>query len=242
MNSSEKVRIRWLDYARGFTMLCSSTFWYLPWSLREEFSFFMAHPANSGYVRAINVFDLGVITFIFCMGLSMAISVRRRLAENSWEFVSRHIFFRCSLLIVLNYLIVLISGKDFLKIKHGEILIKSGLPVFEWGVLVSLGVVGILALLVIRWTIVSRIILSFTLISFYQFMLTFSNWREHVIASTHSGILGTVFGYGAVMIFATALGDLLFNRKKTSNNNYRYDNYCSSSWSLFIKLSRTILK
>jgi len=46
-------------------------------------------------------------------------------------------------------------------------------------------------------------------------MLFFGGWREYAIESVHGGIFGTIFGFSAIMIYATCLGELFFIDKET---------------------------
>ena len=52
-------------------------------------------------------------------------------------------------------------------------------------------------------------------------MLLFGGWREYAISSIHGGIFGTIFGFSAIMIYATCLGDvILLNNEYSDKEKY----------------------
>ena len=81
---------------------------------------------------------------------------------------------------------------------------------------------GIIALPFLALNPKIRALCATGLLVFYQIMLLFGGWREYAIESIHGGILGTIFGFSSLMIFATCIGEfLLMNKNYSEKVKYR---------------------
>ncbi len=214
---SERKRYYWIDHARGFIMLLLVITEFLPIAIREASDitrFFLAHPPNQTIVEYMNIYDIGAPAFIFIMGLLMPLSFTHRKERDGVSKAVRHMIIRYGIILVLGLVVILID--------HGEMItIVGGVLIIIWDVLPTLGLVGLIALPFLWLKIKPRAILATLMIVFYQFMLLFGGWREYAINSIHGGIFGTIFGFSAIMIYATCLGDvMLLNKAYTDKKKY----------------------
>jgi hypothetical protein len=108
-------------------------------------------------------------------------------------------------------------------IDQGEIIKMEGdVLIIYWDVLPTLGLVGLITLPLLWLKPKLRAIVATAMLVFYQFMLLFGGWREYAILSIHGGIFGTIFGFSAIMIYATCLGDvMLLNNEYSDKEKYK---------------------
>ncbi|MFX0059620.1 MAG: acyltransferase family protein [Candidatus Hodarchaeota archaeon] len=217
-NSSVKVeqtrgkRYYWIDHARGFIMILLVVTEFLPAFIREAARFFLDHPINQRTVEYMNFYDVGAPAFIVIMGFLMPLSFFRRKDEDGTGKAVRHMVIRYGIILLLGYLVILIDQQAIVKTVDGMIIVI-------WDVLPSLGLVGLITIPFLFLNPKIRAILASALLLFYQFMLLYGGWREYAIASVHGGILGTIFGFSVIMIYATCLGELFFIDKETPEKN-----------------------
>lgn len=88
--------------------------------------------------------------------------------------------------------------------------------VIQWDVLPTLGLVGLIALPFLWLKPKLRAGIASLMLICYQIMLIFGGWRDYAIVSVHGGILGTIFGFSALMIYSTSLGEFFFKNKDYS--------------------------
>jgi len=222
-NNQERKRILWLDHARGFVMMFLVITMFLPKFLREgPARFFLEHPENSTTTTVMNFFDIGAPAFILIMGLLMPLSFKKRKEKDGVNKAVKHVLIRYGFILILGLLIFIVDGGTFIKVEDGSPVIIAGIPVIRWDVLPTLGLVGIVALPFLALTPKVRALCASGLLIFYQIMLLYGGWREYAIESIHGGILGTIFGFSALMIFATCIGDfLLINETYSDKKKYR---------------------
>jgi len=207
-------RLYWIDHARGFIMILLVVTEFLPIAIREAARFLLAHPENQRTTTVMNFYDIGAPAFIFIMGLLMPVSFFHRKERDGVRKAVSHIFIRYGVILALGLLVILIDQGSFIKIEDGMIIVV-------WDVLPSLGLVGFIALPFLWLSPKIRAIIASGILIFYQIMLYFG-WREYAIASVHGGILGTIFGFSALMIYATCLGELLIlNEDYTEKKKYQ---------------------
>jgi hypothetical protein len=213
----QRTRYYWIDHARGIIMLLLVITLFLPDSIREATPichFFLAHPPNSTSVTYMNVFDLGAPAFIFIMGLLMPLSFSHRKERDGVEKAVIHMIIRYGVILVLGLIVILIDQGGFVKM-------EGDIPIIVWDVLPTLGFVGLIALPLLWLKTKPRAIVATCMLVFYQFMLIYGGWREYAMYSVHGGILGTIFGFSAIMIYATCLGDvLLLNKEYPDKKKY----------------------
>lgn len=206
-----KKRYYWVDHARGFIMLLLVVTEFLPTIIRqgtEIVRFFLDHPANQRTVEFMNFYDVGAPAFIFIMGLLMPLSFFHRKDRDGTGKAVRHMIIRYGIILLLGYLVIIIDQGGIVKESGGMIIVI-------WDVLPSLGLVGLIAIPFLFLNPKMRAILASALLVFYQFMILYGGWREYAIESVHGGIFGTIFGFSAIMIYATCIGELFFIDKET---------------------------
>ena len=199
----QRKRYYWIDHARGFIMILLVITEFLPYAIRtgsEIAQFFLAHPQNQKTVEFMNYYDIGAPAFIFIMGLLMPLSFLHRKERDGVSKAVTHMIIRYGIILALGLLVILID--------HGEFITIEGIII--WDVLPTLGLVGLITIPFLWLKPKGRALVAAALLIFYQIMLLFGGWREYAIASIHGGILGTIFGFSAIMIFATCLGEVLF--------------------------------
>ena len=204
---TREKRYYWIDHARGFIMILLVITEFLPAFIREAARFFLDHPINQRTVEYMNFYDVGAPAFIFIMGFLMPLSFFHRKERDGTGKAIRHMIIRYGIILLLGYLVILIDQQAIVKT-------IDGMTIVIWDVLPSLGLVGLIAIPFLFVNPKMRAILASVLLIFYQVMLFFG-WREYAIASVHGGILGTIFGFSVIMIYATCLGELFFMDKKT---------------------------
>ncbi len=184
---------------------------YLPKAIREgPLRFIMEHPENSTTTQVMNFYDIGAPAFIIIMGLLMPLSFYKRREKAGVMKAVFHLAIRYGIILGLGLLVVLIDQGSLIKMSNGAPLVVSGMVVVAWDVLPTLGLVGLITIPFLWFKPKIRAVIATLLLIFYQIMLLFGGWREYAIASVHGGILGTIFGFSAIMIYATSIGDYLF--------------------------------
>ena len=205
---TREKRYYWIDHARGFIMLLLVLTEFLPMFIRDAARFFLEHPINQRTAEYMNFYDIGAPAFIVIMGFLMPLSFFRRKEKDGTGKAVRHMIIRYGIILLLGYLVILIDQQAIVKTVDGMIIVI-------WDVLPSLGLVGLIAIPFLFVNPKIRAILASVLLIFYQLMLFFGGWREYAIESVHGGIFGTIFGFSAIMIYATCLGELFFIDKET---------------------------
>ena len=214
----QRKRYFWIDHARGLIMLLLVITEFLPMAIREASEigrFFLAHPPNQTTVGYMNIYDIGAPAFIFIMGLLMPLSFSHRKEKDGVNKAVKHM--------IVRYWIILVLGLVVILIDHGEMITMVGdVLIIIWDVLPTLGLVGLIALPLLWLKPKPRAIVATVMLVFYQLMLLFGGWREYAIYSIHGGIFGTIFGFSAIMIYATCLGEvLLLNKEHTDKKKYQ---------------------
>jgi hypothetical protein len=214
----QQKRYYWIDHVRGFIMLLLVITEFLPIAVREVSDitrFFLAHPPNQTIATYMNVYDIGAPAFIFIMGLLMPLSFAHRKERDGVNKAVRHMIIRYGIILILGLVVILIDHGNLVEMKDGYLIII-------WDVLPTLGLVGLIALPLLWLKIKPRAIVATIMLVFYQFMLLYCGWREYAINSIHGGIFGTIFGFSAIMVYATCLGEvLLLNNKYTDKKKYQ---------------------
>jgi len=211
----QRKRYYWIDHARGFIMILLVITEFLPYAIRtgsEIARFFLAHPLNQRTVEFMNFYDVGAPAFIFIMGLLMPLSFLHRKERDGVSKAVKHMTIRYGIILALGFLVILID--------HGEFITIDGIII--WDVLPTLGLVGLITIPFLWLKPKGRAIVATVLLIFYQIMLLYGGWREYAITSIHGGIFGTIFGFSAIMIYATCLGEVLFiSEEYTDKKKYQ---------------------
>jgi nitrate reductase gamma subunit len=217
-NQADRKRYYWIDHARGIIMIFLVITEFLPAFIKvgSEFGrFFLSHPDNERIVEYMNFFDIGAPVFIFIMGLLMPLSFSHRKERDGVKKAVRHMIIRYGIILILGFIVIFIDQGEIIKME-GDVLIVY------WDVLPTLGLVGLIALPLLWLKPKPRALVATVMLIFYQFMLLYGGWREYAILSIHGGIFGTIFGFSAMMIYATCLGDvMLLNNEYTDKKKYQ---------------------
>jgi len=145
------------------------------------------HAPDTGF----HVADAVAPLFIFAIALTFRPSFMRRAAEDKGKtyahFASR-------------YLAILGLGTIFSAISN-----VAGEP-SDWGALQSIGVAGLITLLVIKLPAWARAVISFGVLGVYQ-VLNQGPIRDMVFGSDHGGFLGSI-SWAAMLILCTVMAEL----------------------------------
>lgn len=189
MRAPIRLRIPSIDQFRGFAILLmvlanylAGVAWIPAW---------LKHAPDIG----LTVIDLIAPFFIFSIGLTYALALRRRAEQNGWRAAAWSA--------VLRYLAI--GGLGFFLVS-GEILLGQSTNNLNWGVLQAIGAAGLLTMAFIRLPIWARALAGLALLALYQFLLDHL-WLESVLAYPHGGPQGAL-GWTAMLILATTLADM----------------------------------
>jgi len=182
-------RISSIDQFRGFAILTMVLANYMggtsiipPW---------LKHSPDVG----LTVIDLIAPFFIFTIGLTYGLSFRRRLAQDG-AFKTYNQF-------LIRYLAILGLGAI---ISAGETFFGEYPSGIDWGVLQSIGMAGLITLVVIRLPSIYRWIIGVGILITYQIILD-NYWLDLTVRSPHGGLFGS-FNWAAMLILGTVLADL----------------------------------
>jgi predicted acyltransferase len=145
--------------------------------------------------------DLVAPFFIFAIGLTYGLSARRRASRDGWGKTTEHFFRR----------FVAILGIGSLMVAIGLAYLNDPCIV-NWGALHSIGVAGLVALLVIRLPTLWRLGVGAAVLGGYQVILD-RYWVDVTVASPHGGIQGAV-AWGGMLILSTVLADLFHDEAR----------------------------
>jgi predicted acyltransferase len=154
----------------------------------------LKHAPDIGFTIA----DLVAPAFVFVIGLNYGASFQRRFAEDS-SMAYRHFANRYLALIGIGAIISAVS-----------VLVGSD---SSWGVLQSLGVAGLLCLLLIRFSTWLRLLAGLGMLIGYQYLLD-TAMLENVLGSSHGGPFGSV-SWAALLVLSTAVADFWRKGQRT---------------------------
>ncbi len=194
-------RLESIDEFRGFAILTMVLANYLGGV--ERIPAWLKHSPDVG----LTVIDLIAPLFIFAIGLTYGLSARRRMASDGPRKMFNHFFERYMALLGMGSLVGI--GGAWLGFDDREV---------GWGVLRAIGMAGLLALPFIRLTAWVRLGIGLTLLGTYQVLLD-RLWLEAVLGTSHGGIQGSL-GWAAMLILATALGDLFHDDRSRGGRRY----------------------
>jgi predicted acyltransferase len=184
-----KIRILSVDQFRGFAILTMVLANYLaPVSVIPVW---LKHAPDIG----LTVIDLIAPFFIFAIGLTYGLSFRRRL-EHDGAFKTYNQFF-------VRYLAIIGLGAV---ISAGETALGLNSSGFDWGAMQSIGMAGLVTLLVIRLPSIYRWVIGAGILVVYQVILD-NFLLDLTLRSPHGGLFGSL-NWAALLILSTALADL----------------------------------
>lgn len=150
----------------------------------------LKHAPDVGYT----VIDLIAPMFVFAIGLTYGLSLRRRLARDGARRASEHVVVRNLALIGLGFLLTL--GGNLSGVYPSTV---------NWGLLQALGAAGLLTLPVMRLPPGWRVAVGLGLLALYQILLQ-GFWLDAVQRAPHNGPWGAL-SWGALLMLATAIAD-----------------------------------
>jgi hypothetical protein len=164
----------------------------------------------------MNYHDVGVVSYLIIMGMVMARSFDRRIISNGNASALIHMLIRYSMILFLGIISTFIEGRGWIRQEEGCSLFIAGIPVVEWGIFQTLGLVGLVATVFYKINWRYKLLLGIISSIFYQYMLVNTNWREHVLASRQGGLLGALFSLSALMLACNVLGQFLLCNEQVS--------------------------
>jgi len=190
-----KQRLESIDEFRGFSILLMVLADYLAGP--HIVPAWLKHAPDIGFT----VIDIIAPMFIVAIGLTFGASFRARLARDGRRRTIEHFLARNLALIGLGALFTVLGNLS------GVVVDRS-----DWGLLQAIGFAGLITLLFIAVPARLRWLVGLLLLVAYQFQLN-NAWLVTVLSSTHGGLEGAL-SWGAMMVMATALGDLFHDALK----------------------------
>ncbi|WP_457559235.1 hypothetical protein [Candidatus Harpocratesius sp.] len=174
--------------------------------------FFFAHAGRES--TYMTLFDVGAAAFIFIIGISMGIAFQNRKRKFGIKKALFHMLIRFIALFAVGALIVIADG--------GFIQERDGLRVIRWDVVISIATTYLVAIsfLFIKQPRL-RFFVGIALLVIYQILLYSTVLRNYAIASNHGGIFGTLFGFVAICIMASAIGEYLYFDQTDEDRKYQ---------------------
>lgn len=224
----DKVRIEWVDMARGFIVLFMIATLSFPGDSTLNISsipilrgiFQNAEPGTG----VISLYDLGAAVFLFVLGFTMPISFRKRKELIGAAAARRYIIFRYLLLLLLGFVIANaeLIFLNYYSILEDQTFIFAGLSnipldhhpvlfIIPWHVVSTIAISGLVGFVFMgvrnpRY----RFFLGYGWAILYQVGLHTTTLITYAQESVHSGILSAIMGYGSIVIIASAMGDYVF--------------------------------
>ncbi|MHB9031490.1 MAG: heparan-alpha-glucosaminide N-acetyltransferase domain-containing protein [Anaerolineae bacterium] len=143
----------------------------------------------------LTIIDVIAPLFIFAIGLTMTGSWRRRQQSAGTGRAVGHFITRYTALVGIGAIL-----------GAGEILLGENPSGVNWGVLQAIGAAGLLTLPTLSLPAQWRFVIGLALLAVYQALLN-AFWLPLVLGAPHGGLPGSL-GWAAMLIMATALGDL----------------------------------
>ncbi len=194
MNDARQ-RLESIDEFRGFSILLMVLANYL--ADPHVVPAWLKHAPDIGFT----VIDIIAPMFIAAIGLTFGASFRARLVRDGRRATIEHFVFRNLALIGIGALLTVLENVWGLTAAGSD-----------WGVLQAIGFAGLIALLFIAVPARLRWLAGLLLLVAYQLQLN-SFWLVSVLSSTHGGLEGAL-SWGAMLVMATALGDLFHDVSK----------------------------
>ena len=187
--SDERVRLGSIDEFRGFAILLMVLADYLEGPAAVPG--WLKHAQDVGLTEA----DIVAPLFILAIGLTFGLSWRRRRDRDGAKRTVQHFVVRYFALVGIGATLTTLGNLS------GVVVDQS-----NWGLLQAIGIAGLITLVFIGLPARVRWLAGITLLAVYQVLLDRA-WLAGVLQSTHGGLRGAL-SWGAMLVLATALGDL----------------------------------
>ncbi|MCE5192676.1 MAG: heparan-alpha-glucosaminide N-acetyltransferase domain-containing protein [Candidatus Cryosericum sp.] len=184
-----RQRLESIDAFRGFSIVLMTLADYIAGP--AVVPAWLKHPSEVGFT----VIDIIAPMFITAIGLTFGLSFRGRLARDGLRKTVEHFLSRNLALIGLGALFTTLGNISGAEVDPSN-----------WGLLQAIGVAGLITLVFIRMPVRLRWLAGLLLLAVYQVLLS-GFWLFSVASSTHGGLIGAL-SWGAMLIMATALGDM----------------------------------
>lgn len=148
--------------------------------------------------------DLIAPLFLFIVGVCMSISVyRRKKRGQPGSEITKHMLRRYSLLIVIG---TFLNTMEVLQ------------PTVIWGVLEAIGLSGLIAYVLLRFSIPTRLAISGAMLVTYSYLSTFPWFVTWITSFNHGGPFG-VLSWTWIVVVGTIVGELFITKKKSFGSN-----------------------
>lgn len=190
-------RIESIDEFRGFAIFMMVIINFL--ARANNIPSWLKHAPDIGFTVA----DIVAPMFIFAIGLTYGMSIRKRVEKYGKGKTYSHFFTRY----------MAIAGIGFFLTSFGN-LTGTYENSSNWGLLQAIGTAGLITLLFIKFSTKIRAIVGILLLIFYQFMLD-QFWLQTVLSSSHGGFYGSI-SWGAMLLLGTVFADLYHSQNNSS--------------------------
>jgi len=215
-------RFGWADAARGFVVfymiitLITPGDWFKGSPILE---FFFHHPTR--VPGAWHLIDVGAPAFVLMLGLLLGVTFQKRKERDGTTKAVLHILARYALIFGLGAVLIFATYEDgFIYETKDDWLAYTNpglgdqqITVIASDVIFLLGFVGFVALPFLFLKKEIRIFAGYGLVVIFQVLCLLNDYTKVInvtISSVHSGIYGAIFGYGAITVIGSSLGEFLF--------------------------------
>eukprot|EP01129_Flabellula_baltica_P015469 TRINITY_DN7897_c0_g1_i1.p1 TRINITY_DN7897_c0_g1~~TRINITY_DN7897_c0_g1_i1.p1 ORF type:complete len:415 (+),score=36.98 TRINITY_DN7897_c0_g1_i1:29-1246(+) len=202
---SKQNRSVWIDQSRGLFILWMILGSIIPsqWLTDSQvLYFFLAHPGTTA--KTVTLYDLVMVGFLWIIGLLFSISFQRRRHKQGYYEAVKYVYVRYVMLLVVGLFLVWLQSDGFIACK------RNGMHVVRWDVIPSLGLAGLVAIVLLQVPHpIARVLVSVLMMVIYQLCLVYWNWREIAVHSVHGGVLGTIFTFAPMIAMGSGFGEYL---------------------------------
>lgn len=143
--------------------------------------------------------DLIAPLFLFIIGVCMFISVYRRKKKGQPNSeITKHMLKRYVLLIAIG---TFLNSMEILQ------------PTIVWGVLEAIGLSGLIAFAILRFSMLTRVIISGAMLVAYSYLSTLPWFITWVTSFSHGGPLG-VLSWTWIVIIGTVVGEMFIKKRR----------------------------
>lgn len=193
--SEVRTRLDSIDEFRGFAILLMVLADYLAGPAIVPG--WLKHAHDIGLTEA----DIVAPMFILAIGLTFGLSWRSRKARDGTKKTIQHFMVRYLALIGIGALLTVLGNLSGVAVDQSN-----------WGLLQAIGTAGLITLVLVDLPAPVRWLAGIAVLASYQILLD-RFWLADVLQATHGGLRGAL-SWGAMMVLATALGDLFHDESR----------------------------
>ena len=184
-------RLRSIDELRGFAIGSMILVNFL--AFYTNVPGFLKHAKGIGY----NFADVVAPLFMFILGLMYRKSIVKRTSTEGKIKAWLHFIKRYGLILFIGFI-----GNFFAR----------GSLVFEWGVLQTIGMSGIIVLPLIGLPLRFRVLSGLVILVVYQFVIA-PNYYNNIVNIDHGGVIGAI-SWSTIILFSSYFGDSMDMERK----------------------------